>query len=431
MRKLLTFVFIIFTFNQNLAFAEQMLIWGQTGAAPGESGFTKNGLAYDCPISPGDITVSYEVYSYDTTNNTSSLLKSFDTNNDNCNLSVTDQPIKFGNSTFVQQSTGYIYADAGGSTWHIVDPNDDFALKGTYVDPSVDSTIVGRDLGSSSRIVDATGKSMIERKSNGELHIGENSIVTQEVNGVQQFYATDANGDQIDINIKSGTNLLIDGTNITLLSGSGSAVSTNTSNIAANTAAINNLAVDLSGSVALSSALSALPNSSPDAFYTCGIGTGIHDSSSALSAGCASDFSNYAFADNLPSIFQTASFNIGSSFLMNGEPDISEARDTSIKAGITFKFGSVKPTSVADKQNYMLENKIDIVMQENRTLKAQLKEENDTIREENDLLKAQIADINTQLKEENDAIRQENDLLKAQIAEINTQLKALNMLAMN
>ena len=161
-----------------------------------------------------------------------------------------------------------------------------------------------------------------------------------------------------------------------------------------------------SGSVALSSALSALPSSSPNAFYTCGLGTGIHDSSSALSAGCASDFSNYEFVDNMPKIFQTASFNIGSSFLINGEPDISEARDMSIKAGITFKFGSIKPTRVADKQNYILENKIDTVMQENRTLKAQLKEENDLMREE-------------------------NDLLKAQIAEINTQLKALNMLAMN
>ena len=143
-----------------------------------------------------------------------------------------------------------------------------------------------------------------------------------------------------------------------------------------------------SGSVALSSALSALPSSSPNAFYTCGLGTGFHDSSSALSAGCASDFSNYAFVDKMPKIFQTASFNIGSSFLMNGEPDISEARDMSIKAGITFKFGSVKPTSVADKQNYMMENKIDTIMQENK-------------------------------------------LLKAQIAEINSQLKALNMLAMN
>ena len=232
-------------------------------------------------------------------------------------------------------------------------------------------------------IQDGSGNTMIKVTSDGATHIGENSLVTEEVNGVQQLYATNSAGNQIDLNIKSGTNLLIGGRNI-----------------------IDIIGGDISGSVALSSALAALPNSSPDAFYTCGLGTGIHDSSSALSAGCASDFSNYAFADNLPKIFQTASFNIGSSFLMNGEPDISEARDMSIKAGITFKFGSVKPTRVADRNNHMLENKIDAVMQENRTLKAQLKEENDTI-------------------------RQENDLLKAQIAEINTQLKTLNMLAMN
>ena len=232
-------------------------------------------------------------------------------------------------------------------------------------------------------IQDGSGNTMIKVTSDGATHIGENSLVTQEVNGVQQLYATNSAGSQIDLNIKSGTNLLIGGRNIMdIISG------------------------DISGSVALSSALAALPNSSPDAFYTCGLGTGIHDSSSALSVGCASDFSNYAFVDKMPKIFQTASFNIGSSFLMNGEPDISEARDMSIKAGITFKFGSVKPTRVADRNNHMLENKIDAVMQENSTLKAQL-------------------------KEENDAIRQENDLLKAQIAEINTQLKALNMLAMN
>jgi hypothetical protein len=214
-------------------------------------------------------------------------------------------------------------------------------------------------------IQDGSGNTMIKVTSDGATHIGENSLVTQEVNGVQQLYATNSAGNQIDLNIKSGTNLLIGGRNIMDIIGG-----------------------DISGSVALSSALAALPNSSPDAFYTCGLGTGIHDSSSALSAGCASDFSNYAFADNLPKIFQTASFNIGSSFLMNGEPDISEARDMSIKAGITFKFGSVKPTRVADRNNHMLENKIDAVMTE-------------------------------------------NNLLKAQIAEINTQLKALNMLAMN
>ena len=158
---------------------------------------------------------------------------------------------------------------------------------------------------------------------------------------------------------------------------------------------INNLSNDISSSVALSSALSALPTSSPDSFYTCGIGAGVHDSSSALSAGCASEFANYAFVDHMPDIFQTASFNIGSSFLMNGEPDISDARDMSIKAGITFKFGAPKPLRKTKEDNFLLENKIDAVMAKNETIKA------------------------------------ENDVLKAQIAEINTQLKALSMLAMN
>ena len=313
---------------------------------------------------------------------------------------------------FVDEGDSKFYIRAGGSSglYHVYDYKnnvfvDDQILQDTENDNgaylyqvpwnvnhegvSIISSGIDAEDGSTTTILgsldisDSNGNTLIENKADGSVHIGENSLVTQEVNGVQQLYATNSAGNQIDLNIKSGTNLLIDGRNIMdIISG------------------------DISGSVALSSALAALPNSSPDAFYTCGLGTGIHDSSSALSAGCASDFSNYAFVDNMPKIFQTASFNIGSSFLINGEPDISEARDMSIKAGITFKFGSVKPTRVADKQNYILENKIDTVMQENRTLR-------------------------TQLKEENDLIREENDLLKAQIAEINAQLKALNMLAMN
>ena len=282
------------------------------------------------------------------------------------------------NDQYIEETSDYNYLGTRYIIPYSNKSGEDIITTGTDAEDGSSTTILG-----SLDISDSNGNTLIENKPDGSVHIGENSLVTQEVNGVQQLYATNSAGNQIDLNIKSGTNLLIGGRNIMDIIGG-----------------------DISGSVALSSALAALPNSSPDAFYTCGLGTGIHDSSSALSAGCASDFSNYAFADNLPKIFQTASFNIGSSFLMNGEPDISEARDMSIKAGITFKFGSVKPTRVADRNNHMLENKIDAVMQENRTLKAQLKEENDTI-------------------------RQENDLLKAQIAEINTQLKALNILAMN
>ena len=213
-------------------------------------------------------------------------------------------------------------------------------------------------------IQDGAGNTMIKVTSDGATHIGENSLVTQEVNGRQELYATNSDGNQIDINIKSGTNLLIDGVNI-----------------------LDSIGADISGSSAMSAALAALPNASPDAAYTCGLGTGLHDSSSALAAGCAADFANFAFVDNMPSIFKRASFNIGSSFLMNGEPDLSEARDTSIKAGITFKFGAPKKIKTTEAIQFRTENKIDVVMLQNKK-----------VMNENALLKDQIAAINLKLE---------------------------------
>ena len=55
---------------------------------------------------------------------------------------------------------------------------------------------------------------IIREESDGTIHIGENSLVTVEQEGKQQLYATDANGDQIDINIKKGTDLLVDGKSV-------------------------------------------------------------------------------------------------------------------------------------------------------------------------------------------------------------------------
>jgi hypothetical protein len=235
-------------------------------------------------------------------------------------------------------------------------------------------------------IQDADGDTVIKVTSVGATHIGENSLVTQEVNGRQELYATNSDGNQIDINIRSGTNLLIDGVNL-----------------------LDSIGADISGSSAMSAALAALPNASPDAAYTCGIGTGLHDSSSALAAGCAADFANFAFVDNMPSIFKRASFNIGSSFLMNGEPDLSEARDTSIKAGITFKFGAPKKIRTANITQLRTENKIDAMMLQNKK-----------VMDENVILKKQL--VNNSEK---------NQLLEDQIAAINLKLETLNMVASN
>jgi hypothetical protein len=87
---------------------------------------------------------------------------------------------------------------------------------------------------------------LIKEESDGSVHIGENSLVTLEENGVQQLYATDANDDMININIKKGTDLLIDGvsvadslnTNSTNITANATKIVTNATNIAANTAEI-------------------------------------------------------------------------------------------------------------------------------------------------------------------------------------------------
>ena len=86
------------------------------------------------------------------------------------------------------------------------------------------TTVIG-----STDIVGSDGNSMISVESDGSVHIGEDSLVTVEENGVQQLYATNASDQMIDINIKKGTDLLIDGVSV-----SGS-LNTNATNIATNT----------------------------------------------------------------------------------------------------------------------------------------------------------------------------------------------------
>jgi hypothetical protein len=184
------------------------------------------------------------------------------------------------------------------------------------------------------------GKNLIRKENDGSVHIGENSLVTQEVGGVQQLYATNSLGNQIDLNIKSGTNLLIGGVNIMEA---------------------------IHSSVAMGSAMASLPTSSGDAKYTCGLGTGFHNSTTAISGGCGLDFKNFDIIDLMPKAFQKASFNFGVASVLDGEDD-----GTSLKAGITFKFGTPKKIKTAEAIQFRTENKIDAVMQENKILKDQI-----------------------------------------------------------
>ena len=100
-----------------------------------------------------------------------------------------------------------------------------------------DTSTSGNDISviGSNELVGENGNTLISEEENGEIHIGENSLVTVETDGVQLLYATDANGDQIDINIKAGTDLLVDGKSVTQAL---TDIDTNKTNIATNTTGI-------------------------------------------------------------------------------------------------------------------------------------------------------------------------------------------------
>ena len=77
---------------------------------------------------------------------------------------------------------------------------------------------------------------LISKEADGTVHIGEDSLVTVEENGVQQLYATDANDEMININIKKGTDLLIDGVSVSgSLDKNSTDIATNKTNISTNT----------------------------------------------------------------------------------------------------------------------------------------------------------------------------------------------------
>ena len=98
-------------------------------------------------------------------------------------------------------------------------------------------TVIG-----SNELVGENGNTLISEEENGEIHIGENSLVTVEKDGVQLLYATDANDEQIDINIKAGTDLLVDGKSVTQaltdIATNQTNIATNTTNIATNATGI-------------------------------------------------------------------------------------------------------------------------------------------------------------------------------------------------
>ena len=176
---------------------------------------------------------------------------------------------------------------------------------------------------------------MITEKSDGAIHIGENSAVFKEENGREKFWAQDANGKSIPIDITNGSKLLINGRDVEQ--------------------SINNVG-------ALSAALTGLPTVPTDTTLACGLGTGTHGGDFAFSGGCASKVN-----DKL-------SINYAASMTMPGQDYAGDFEDTfSARAGFVWKLGkTIKPNLVSMKENQKLTNEITDLKSENKKLNKKI-----------------------------------------------------------
>lgn len=198
-------------------------------------------------------------------------------------------------------------------------------------------------------------------KSNGDIHIGENSLITRERGGVQQLFATNSNSDSIDIDITNGSDLLINGKSVQGQIDKNSQTSeSNRRNINANRRNINDLGSGVAGATALTAALSSLPVVADDAPFACGVGTGGYSSRFAMGIGCAARLNT------------RLSFNVGGSHVFGGTSNYgSGTLDTvAARAGFVFKLGTIQTPATSNEEQ--LQSQLDEVKQENKELLARL-----------------------------------------------------------
>ena len=203
----------------------------------------------------------------------------------------------------------------------------------------------------------------------GEVHIGENSLITEEENGIQKLYAEDAEGNAIPINITEGSKLLIDGVEVTPVDSeqvgtNRKNISTNAGNIETNRKNINNLGYGVAGATALTAALSSLPIAAEDAPFSCGVGTGGYSSRFAVGLGCAARLN------------ERLSVNVGGSHVFGGSSNYgSGTLDTiAARAGVVFKLGTIHKSSGINEEE--LQSRLDEMEEKNEESIARLKKEN-------------------------------------------------------
>ena len=222
----------------------------------------------------------------------------------------------------------------------------------------------------------------VARREGEELHIGENSFITRERNGNQEIYARDANGNAIPLNVTNGSDLLINGVSVqgqidsnkadilsnssainvnkTAINVNKTAISVNKTAIKANKAAIKSLGSGIAGSTALSSALAALPKTSGNYQYSCGVGSSQYSSRYAVGLGCSAGLT------------EQLAFNVGGSYLFGEQSEYLGASldSAAVNAGFVYSFGKVKSKSPAPSE--VLQQSLSQLEAENGKLKILL-----------------------------------------------------------
>ena len=203
---------------------------------------------------------------------------------------------------------------------------------GTYQQINSRLQLIGSSDGT---ISNAEGTKIIQKKSDGSVHIGPNSAVFKEENGREKFWAQDANGKSIPIDITNGSKLLINGRDVEQ--------------------SINNVG-------ALSAALTGLPTVPTETTLACGLGTGTHGGDFAFSGGCASK------------VNEKLSINYAASMTMPGQDYAGDFDDTfSARAGFVWKLGkATQPNLISMKKNQKLINEITDLKSENKKLNKKI-----------------------------------------------------------
>ena len=214
--------------------------------------------------------------------------------------------------------------------------DDDISSLQSLVKSSGSGVQIGSDSNGvtiTSSAVKVGGENMIRKESDGSVHIGKNSLALKESGGRQQMWATDANGDSIDIDVTNGSRLLINGRDV-------------------------EKSIDNVG--ALSAALGSVPAISADSQFTCGFGAGTHSSAYALSGGCASRVSD------------RVSVNAALATVINNHTGDSDD-NLSARAGFTFRLGKIDNSpKVAARKAAELHDKVAKLEERNESLLALL-----------------------------------------------------------